>query len=64
MPAPPLPAACRQGLAAAVTAALPTHAREHGVRTVFLAYAEDSVARIYARALNTEDTLKATQDEA
>ncbi|MFF8537490.1 GNAT family N-acetyltransferase [Streptomyces sp. NPDC015532] len=44
-----LPTARRQGLAAAVTAALATHAREHGVHTVFLAYAEDSVARIYRR---------------
>ncbi|MEV1079006.1 GNAT family N-acetyltransferase [Streptomyces sp. NPDC050211] len=44
-----LPTARRQGLAAAVTAALATHARAHGVRTVFLAYAEDAVARIYAR---------------
>ncbi|MDQ0994070.1 ribosomal protein S18 acetylase RimI-like enzyme [Streptomyces sp. V3I7] len=44
-----LPTARRQGLAAAVTAALATHARNHGVRTVFLAYAEDRVARIYAR---------------
>ncbi|UXY31699.1 GNAT family N-acetyltransferase [Streptomyces sp. HUAS TT20] len=44
-----LPTARRQGLAAAVTAALATHARDHGVHTVFLAYAEDTVARIYAR---------------
>lgn len=44
-----LPAARRQGLAAAVTGALANHARAHGVRTVFLAYAEDTVARIYAR---------------
>jgi ribosomal protein S18 acetylase RimI-like enzyme len=44
-----LPAARRQGLGAAVMAALATHAREHGVRTVFLAYAEEAVARIYAR---------------
>lgn len=44
-----LPAARRQGLGAAVTAALATHARDHGVGTVFLAYAEDRVARIYAR---------------
>ncbi|MFF4038898.1 GNAT family N-acetyltransferase [Streptomyces sp. NPDC001816] len=44
-----LPTARRQGLAAAVTAALAGHARDHGVRTVFLAYAEDSIARIYAR---------------
>ncbi|MEV7238994.1 GNAT family N-acetyltransferase [Streptomyces sp. NPDC051020] len=44
-----LPTARRQGLAAAVTAALAAHARDHGVHTVFLAYAEDAVARIYAR---------------
>ncbi|MGW0882363.1 GNAT family N-acetyltransferase [Streptomyces sp. NPDC002671] len=44
-----LPTARRQGLAAAVTAALATHARDHGVRTVFLAYAQDNVARIYSR---------------
>lgn len=44
-----LPTARRQGLAAAVTAALVTDARDHGVTTVFLAYALDSVARIYAR---------------
>ncbi|WP_404818854.1 hypothetical protein [Streptomyces phaeolivaceus] len=25
------------------------HARDHGVRTVFLAYAEDAVARVYTR---------------
>ncbi|PPS67349.1 MULTISPECIES: GNAT family N-acetyltransferase [Streptomyces] len=44
-----LPTARRQGLAAAVTAALATHARDHGVQTVFLAYAQESVARIYRR---------------
>ncbi|MFF4301642.1 GNAT family N-acetyltransferase [Streptomyces sp. NPDC001601] len=44
-----LPTARRQGLAAAVTAALADHARSHGVSTVFLAYAEEAVARIYAR---------------
>lgn len=44
-----LPCARRQGLAAAVAAALATHARDRGVRTVFLAYADESVARIYAR---------------
>ncbi|MGN9790348.1 GNAT family N-acetyltransferase [Streptomyces sp. OZ13] len=44
-----LPTARRQGLGAAVMAALATHARDHGVRTVFLAYAEEAVARIYAR---------------
>lgn len=30
-------------------AALAAHARDHGVHTVFLAYAEAAVARIYAR---------------
>ncbi|MGW2044062.1 GNAT family N-acetyltransferase [Streptomyces sp. NPDC001858] len=44
-----LPSARRQGLAAALTAALVTHARAHGVDTIFLAYAQDTVARIYAR---------------
>ncbi|WP_327138587.1 GNAT family N-acetyltransferase (plasmid) [Streptomyces sp. NBC_01340] len=44
-----LPVARRQGLAAAVTAALVSHARNHGVSTVFLAYAEDAVAHIYSR---------------
>lgn len=44
-----LPTARRQGLGAAVMAALATHARDHGVHTVFLAYAEEAVARIYAR---------------
>ncbi|MDX3637932.1 GNAT family N-acetyltransferase [Streptomyces sp. MB09-02B] len=44
-----LPSARRQGLAAAVTAALVAHARDHGVRTVFLAHAQDSVARMYSR---------------
>ncbi|ULR48862.1 GNAT family N-acetyltransferase [Streptomyces deccanensis] len=44
-----LPAARRQGLAAAVTTALVAHARDHGVHTVFLAYAQDTVARLYSR---------------
>ncbi|MBW8705339.1 Mycothiol acetyltransferase [Streptomyces sp. MBT84] len=44
-----LPTARRQGLAAAVTAALVTHARNHGVQTVLLAYAQESAARIYRR---------------
>ncbi|MFF3614834.1 GNAT family N-acetyltransferase [Streptomyces sp. NPDC002580] len=44
-----LPTARRQGLGAAVMTALADHARGHGVNTVFLAYAEESVARIYAR---------------
>ncbi|GHA08168.1 hypothetical protein GCM10010329_33660 [Streptomyces spiroverticillatus] len=44
-----LPTARRQGLGAAVTVGLAAHAREHGVRAVFLAYADEAVARIYAR---------------
>jgi ribosomal protein S18 acetylase RimI-like enzyme len=44
-----LPTARRQGLAAALTTALVNHARDHGVSTIFLAYAEDAVARIYTR---------------
>ncbi|MFI7020048.1 GNAT family N-acetyltransferase [Streptomyces sp. NPDC050164] len=44
-----LPIARRKGLAAAVTAALVNHAGAQGVSTVFLAYAEDAVARIYSR---------------
>jgi GNAT superfamily N-acetyltransferase len=44
-----LPTARRQGLGAAVMTALAAHARDHGVQTVFLAYAEEAVARIYAR---------------
>jgi ribosomal protein S18 acetylase RimI-like enzyme len=44
-----LPTARRQGLAAAVTTALANHARDHDVHTIFLAYAEDAVARIYTR---------------
>ncbi|MFF3341212.1 GNAT family N-acetyltransferase [Streptomyces flavidovirens] len=44
-----LPTARRQGLGAAVMVALAAHARENGVHTVFLAYAEEAVARIYAR---------------
>ncbi|MET7653189.1 MULTISPECIES: GNAT family N-acetyltransferase [unclassified Streptomyces] len=44
-----LPSARRQGLGAAVTAALVTHARAHGIETIFLAYAQETVARIYAR---------------
>lgn len=44
-----LPVARRQGLGAAVTAALATHARDHGVSTVFLAYAQEAIARIYVR---------------
>ena len=44
-----LAVARRQGLGAAVTASLVAHARDRGVRTVFLAYAAEAVARIYAR---------------
>ncbi|OQR60015.1 GNAT family N-acetyltransferase [Streptomyces maremycinicus] len=44
-----LPSARRQGLAASVTAGLVAHARAHGVETVFLAYAQETVARLYAR---------------
>lgn len=32
-----------------MTAGLVAHARAHGVETIFLAYAEETVARIYAR---------------
>ncbi|MCX5198129.1 GNAT family N-acetyltransferase [Streptomyces sp. NBC_00249] len=45
-----LPAARRQGLALAVTAALVADARAAGVRTVFLSAGDEAVARIYARA--------------
>jgi ribosomal protein S18 acetylase RimI-like enzyme len=44
-----LPAARRQGLAAAVTAGLLADAREHGATTVFLSAGDDDVARIYGR---------------
>ncbi|MGY1434692.1 GNAT family N-acetyltransferase [Streptomyces reniochalinae] len=44
-----LPSARRRGLGAAVMAALVAHARDRGVGTVFLAYADEAVARIYAR---------------
>ncbi|GGR68215.1 hypothetical protein GCM10010269_03840 [Streptomyces humidus] len=43
-----LASARRQGLGAAVTTALAAHARAHGVNTVFLAYAQETVARLYA----------------
>ncbi|MER6790190.1 GNAT family N-acetyltransferase [Streptomyces sp. NPDC000658] len=43
-----LASARRQGLGAAVTTALAVHARAHGVDTVFLAYAKETVARLYA----------------
>ncbi|GAA3241801.1 GNAT family N-acetyltransferase [Streptomyces lavendulae] len=45
-----LPAARRQGLALAVTAALVAHALERGARTVFLSAGDEDVARIYGRA--------------
>ncbi|WP_329195093.1 MULTISPECIES: GNAT family N-acetyltransferase [unclassified Streptomyces] len=45
-----LPAARRQGLALAVTAALVTEALARGVRTVFLSAGDEDVARIYGRA--------------
>ncbi|MGK4580103.1 GNAT family N-acetyltransferase [Kitasatospora sp. HPMI-4] len=44
-----LPAARRQGLARAVTAALVADALAGGVRTVFLSAGDEDVARIYAR---------------
>ncbi|XXT20017.1 GNAT family N-acetyltransferase [Sorangium sp. So ce429] len=44
-----LPAARRQGLAAAVTAALARHALDAGARTVFLSAQNDDVARVYER---------------
>ncbi|MBI5106359.1 MAG: GNAT family N-acetyltransferase, partial [Solirubrobacterales bacterium] len=43
-----LPAYRRQGLAAAVTAALVDDALAHGARTVLLSAADDDVARLYA----------------
>ncbi|MGW7102283.1 GNAT family N-acetyltransferase [Streptomyces sp. NPDC054838] len=45
-----LPAARRQGLALAVTAALVADALARGVRTVFLSAGDEDVARIYGRA--------------
>lgn len=45
-----LPAARRQGLALAVTAALAGEARRGGATTVFLSATDDAVARLYARA--------------
>ncbi|MEV6955455.1 GNAT family N-acetyltransferase [Streptomyces sp. NPDC051183] len=44
-----LPAARRQGLALAVTAALVADALAHGARTVFLSAGDEDVARIYGR---------------
>lgn len=44
-----LPAARRQGLALAVTAALVEQALAGGARTVFLSAGDEDVARIYGR---------------
>jgi ribosomal protein S18 acetylase RimI-like enzyme len=44
-----LPAARRQGLAAAVTAALVEQARRDGIETIFLSAGDEDVARMYAR---------------
>jgi GNAT superfamily N-acetyltransferase len=44
-----LPAARRQGLAAAITGALVQHALAHGIETLFLSAADDDVARVYER---------------
>jgi ribosomal protein S18 acetylase RimI-like enzyme len=44
-----LPAARRQGLGAAVTAALAADARSRGIGTVFLSATDQTVARVYAR---------------
>ena len=44
-----LPALRKQGLAAAVTAALVHRALEDGIQTVFLSAADDDVARVYER---------------
>jgi ribosomal protein S18 acetylase RimI-like enzyme len=44
-----LPRARRQGVGAAITAALVADARARGVRTVFLSAQDDAVARIYER---------------
>lgn len=44
-----LPAARRQGLGLAVTAALVADALAHGARTVFLSAGDEDVARIYGR---------------
>ena len=42
-----LPAFRRRGLAAAITAQLARHARDHGVWTVFCSAQDDAVARVY-----------------
>ncbi|HSE08642.1 MAG TPA: GNAT family N-acetyltransferase [Nocardioidaceae bacterium] len=44
-----IPRARRQGVGAAVTAALVADARERGVETVFLSAQDDAVARVYER---------------
>jgi N-acetylglutamate synthase-like GNAT family acetyltransferase len=44
-----LPRARRQGLGAAITAALVADAHRRGIRTVFLSAGDDSVARVYER---------------
>jgi ribosomal protein S18 acetylase RimI-like enzyme len=44
-----LPASRRQGLGAAVTAALAADAQARGTSTVFLSATDDTVARVYAR---------------
>jgi ribosomal protein S18 acetylase RimI-like enzyme len=44
-----LPASRRQGLGAAVTAALATDARARGIGTVFLSATDETVSRVYAR---------------
>jgi ribosomal protein S18 acetylase RimI-like enzyme len=44
-----LPRARRQGVGAAITAALVADARARGARTVFLSAQDDAVARIYER---------------
>jgi ribosomal protein S18 acetylase RimI-like enzyme len=44
-----LPASRRQGLGAAITAALAADARARGVGTVFLSATDSTVARVYAR---------------
>ena len=48
-PSPPCRPLRRQGLGAAVTAALVEHALGRGIETVFLSAADDDVARVYER---------------
>ncbi|MFC9621174.1 GNAT family N-acetyltransferase [Streptomyces sp. NPDC056930] len=58
-----LPILRRQGFGAAVTTALTTHARDHGVLTFFLAYAEEVVPCIYGRlGLRARSTSPASAD--